>query len=330
MNVTSILSDGYLRPANVSDISRREIEAIEKTRAPSAEFSQEQQVLAQEQRLRNAHGPDARVSTTYRYSVGADGRRYISGAYVSIEASEPDEQNGARAGSGDNRQAGVDENNTGENRAGNNNLSPEEEAVVRELQRAEQEVVAHEAAHQAAGGGLAGAASYSYTQGPDGRHYITGGEVPIQMPVSNDPEQTLRDMAKVQRAALAPGNPSPQDVRVASQAAAKAAGAMQELNSRRISELSGEGEGNSAFSSGPSGLSGIESIRAGLLFERIQFGRVQEEGDAEDFPYNTMNLIEEAYSRNASDQGLWTLRYGFEQTEQMPGMWQEPRLNVAA
>lgn len=46
-------------------------------------------------------------------------------------------------------------------------LTMQQVQQVRELQSIDRNVKAHEAAHQAAGGGLAGAASFSYTRGPD-------------------------------------------------------------------------------------------------------------------------------------------------------------------
>ena len=68
-------------------------------------------------------------------------------------------------------------------------LTQEEKAEVRELQKRDREVRAHEAAHRAAAGGLASGGSYTYTRGPDGRNYAVGGEVSIRMPSTNSPEQ---------------------------------------------------------------------------------------------------------------------------------------------
>nr|MBQ6740709.1 hypothetical protein [Synergistaceae bacterium] len=59
--------------------------------------------------------------------------------------------------------------------------------------------------------------------------YITGGEVPIQMRTGSTPEETLRNMQQVQRAATAPADPSGQDRKVAAKAAAIAAQARQEI-----------------------------------------------------------------------------------------------------
>lgn len=88
---------------------------------------------------------------------------------------------------------------------------------VRELQSIDRNVKAHEAAHQAAGGGLAGAASFSYTRGPDNQMYATA-EVPIRMQKGRTPEETIANARQVVAAAMAPADPSPQDYKVAANA----------------------------------------------------------------------------------------------------------------
>lgn len=112
-------------------------------------------------------------------------------------------------------------------------LSAEEVKELRELKKRDREVRAHEQAHAAAGGQhVRGGPSYSYQRGPDGRQYAIGGEVQIDTsPIAGDPEATLRKMQQVQRAAMAPSEPSTQDRRVASQAAAAAAKARSEIQS---------------------------------------------------------------------------------------------------
>ena len=70
----------------------------------------------------------------------------------------------------------------------------------------------------AAGGGFAGSASYVYAKGPDGKMYVVGGEVPIQAPEGKTPDETIKNMEIVQRAALAPPDPSAQDLAVAAAA----------------------------------------------------------------------------------------------------------------
>ena len=120
-------------------------------------------------------------------------------------------------------------------------LSDEEKIHVRELQARDAEVRAHENAHAAAGGALAGAPSYQYQQGPDGRLYAVGGEVPIQVKEGATPEETLRNAAQVRRAALAPANPSSADQAVAATAASLEMKARAELAEERLEEVENAG-----------------------------------------------------------------------------------------
>jgi hypothetical protein len=71
----------------------------------------------------------------------------------------------------------------------------------------------------AAGAGVVmGGASYQYQRGPDGKMYAVGGEVKIDTSRERDPQDTIRKMQQVKRAALAPAQPSGQDRSVAAQA----------------------------------------------------------------------------------------------------------------
>jgi len=110
-------------------------------------------------------------------------------------------------------------------------LSQEQRAQVEKLKARDREVRAHEAAHQAAAGGLArGGASFSYQVGPDHRRYAVGGEVSIDVSaVPDDPRATLRKAETVRAAALAPARPSGQDHAVAARAAQMAVNAQREL-----------------------------------------------------------------------------------------------------
>ena len=67
----------------------------------------------------------------------------------------------------------------------------------------------------AAGGYAAGGPSYTTTQGPDGRTYAIGGEVPIDMSAERTREATLRKAQTVRAAALAPADPSGADKAIA-------------------------------------------------------------------------------------------------------------------
>ncbi|MBK1972978.1 hypothetical protein JG677_02770 [Campylobacter sp. TTU-622] len=97
-------------------------------------------------------------------------------------------------------------------------LDAKELQQLRELQSTDREVKAHEAAHQAAGGSLAGGASFSYVKGPDNQMYAVSGEVPIRMQKGNTPEETMANARQIASAAMAPADPSPQDYKVAANA----------------------------------------------------------------------------------------------------------------
>lgn len=112
---------------------------------------------------------------------------------------------------------------------------------VRVLQQTEEKVIAHERAHMSAGGQFAGGVSYQYTQGPDGKRYISGGEVPISIRPGRNPAETVRNMQQVRRAALAPADPSPQDLSVASAASLIEMKAAHEISG---SSTAGEGKLN--------------------------------------------------------------------------------------
>lgn len=99
---------------------------------------------------------------------------------------------------------------------GEEELSEEEQQQVQKLKQTDAKVRAHENAHSGAGGNHAGGPSYEYTTGPDGHRYATSGEVQIDVSaVRDNPEATLRKMDTVIRAALAPADPSSQDLAVA-------------------------------------------------------------------------------------------------------------------
>lgn len=116
-------------------------------------------------------------------------------------------------------------------------LSDEELAMVEQMAERDREVRAHEQAHKAVGGQYAGAISYDYEQGPDGKKYAVGGEVQIDISeVDGDPEATIRKMQQVRRAALAPAEPSPQDRQVAAEASQLEADARSELRELRSEE----------------------------------------------------------------------------------------------
>jgi len=109
-------------------------------------------------------------------------------------------------------------------------LSEAEQEEIRKLQQRDAEVRRHEAAHLGAAGPYAlGGASFTYTRGPNGRQYATGGEVSIDVSAASTPEATLRKAEVIRRAAVAPATPSAQDRAVAAQAGQLAAEARREI-----------------------------------------------------------------------------------------------------
>lgn len=109
-------------------------------------------------------------------------------------------------------------------------LSDQELELIQKLAARDREVRDHEQAHANVGGELADAPSYQYEKGPDGKNYAVGGEVPIAIQeVAGDPKATLENARKVQRAALAPAEPSGQDRRVAARAAQLEQQALREI-----------------------------------------------------------------------------------------------------
>jgi hypothetical protein len=102
---------------------------------------------------------------------------------------------------------------------GTKELTQEEKAQIAKLRARDREVRAHEQAHAAVGGGQAGAPSYTYQQGPDGKQYAVGGEVAIKASTSpSNPRAAIQQLQQMARAALAPASPSGQDRAVAAAA----------------------------------------------------------------------------------------------------------------
>lgn len=80
------------------------------------------------------------------------------------------------------------------------------------------DIYAHEKAHQSVGGNLAGGIHID----TDTNGVAYAGHVPIKMPGVNEanPEKSKLDANQVKNAAMAPGDPSPQDYFVAAEAQA--------------------------------------------------------------------------------------------------------------
>lgn len=136
-------------------------------------------------------------------------------------------------------------------------LSEADLKIVSELKARDRVVRAHEMAHMAAGAGIVTrGASFSYQTGPDGQRYAVGGEVGINTSPGRTPEETLAKADQIRAAALAPADPSSQDLRVAAEAAQMAAEARQELAAASGSPESGRvgaAYGGAAAAGAPAG-----------------------------------------------------------------------------
>lgn len=192
-------------------------------------MSAERDVLSRERSLKSS-APGGTSHTAYKYAVAPDGNRYIVGAEVLIitpkDAAEHASSGGAPKNSPLFRKPADTSGSPGTRSHGRRD---ENSDVIKELEQTEREVIAHENAHKAAAGRFGGPVHYSYTTGPDGKRYISGGEVPIHTPATNDPEEALRNARQVMSAALAPGDPSSSDIAAAAGASAIAASARARL-----------------------------------------------------------------------------------------------------
>lgn len=125
-------------------------------------------------------------------------------------------------------------------------LDSSEQQYVRELAAIDASVRAHEAAHIGAGAGVvSGGATFGYTRGPDGKMYATSGEVPISMKEGRTPEETIQNARQIVSAAMAPADPSPQDYKVAANAAQMEAQARSEQAAERTEEIKQQTEDSS-------------------------------------------------------------------------------------
>ncbi|WP_374356565.1 putative metalloprotease CJM1_0395 family protein [Chitinimonas sp.] len=97
--------------------------------------------------------------------------------------------------------------------------SDAQQSAIAKLEARDREVRQHEQAHLAAAGGIAvSGPSYSFEKGPDGKNYAVGGEVQIDVSPGRTPQETLDKAKQIQRAALAPKDPSGPDRAVAAEA----------------------------------------------------------------------------------------------------------------
>ncbi|WP_271273397.1 putative metalloprotease CJM1_0395 family protein [Aliamphritea hakodatensis] len=159
-------------------------------------------------------------------------------------------------------------------------LTALENEQIQQLATRDREVRQHEQAHASAGGAHAGAPSYEYRKGPDGRLYAVSGEVSIDTSaVPNDPQATLEKAEIVLRAALAVSEPSGADRAVAARATALAEQARAELSTQDASGAESAGE-ESVTADGLSGET--DAGRADALKEELSDNQAASEREEDE------------------------------------------------
>jgi len=241
-------------------------------------------------------------------------------------------------------------------------LNQKEKAIISELEKNERRVLAHEAAHVAVGGRFTGSPKYTRVLGPDGKNYITGGEVSITVPSSSNPKETIRNMEQVRAAALAPMDPSSQDVNVAAAAANAQAQAAAELAAHHAEWGTSPQPSHDNFDITdriPAELPMVKKYRSSVNNEEpdgalLSINRIREEAlsevktptasinlsEYESLNYNSrlapednlynMRQARRVYYLTSSPKGLWTIDNGFEKTPSSPALIYAQTLNLAA
>ena len=101
------------------------------------------------------------------------------------------------------------------------NPTDEEKRSIQELKKRDSDVRSHEARHMKNHDVIPiGGPQYTYTIGPDGKPYATGGKVAITTGVTSNPDVALRKARAMRDSALSSGDASPQDLGAAESAKA--------------------------------------------------------------------------------------------------------------
>ncbi|WP_339720531.1 putative metalloprotease CJM1_0395 family protein [uncultured Paraglaciecola sp.] len=173
-----------------------------------------------------------------------------------------------------------------------------------ELKQRDAEVRAHEQAHASLGGQYAHPPQYEYERGPDGKRYAVEGEVSIDISKASTPEETIRKAQQVRAAALAPAEPSAQDLRVATEASKMALEARTEIATERAKEAqeaynqaipevqNGETKQNTVIGEVPSLEDIVDEIDVGIPTRSLDIGQLEAEqkpSDESDFDLEVVN-----------------------------------------
>lgn len=119
-------------------------------------------------------------------------------------------------------------------------LTLKEKLDIKSLQQMERNIQQHENEHMRVARDLAvGSPSFRYIKGPDGNMYADEGEVEINASFDSNakPEETIEKAMKIERAALAPSDPSPKDIQTAMRARIISYRAKRKLQREQINEM---------------------------------------------------------------------------------------------
>ncbi len=131
------------------------------------------------------------------------------------------------------------ENKINPNRLNSKELNTQPDESLDKLKARDRQVRAHEAAHRQAGGRfIRGKTGFKTEKGSDGREYAVAGDVKMDTSgVPGDSKATLAKALLIERAALAPADPSTKDRGVAAKAARMAAIARAEISKQRAEKM---------------------------------------------------------------------------------------------
>lgn len=175
------------------------------------------------------------VSSTYDYSIYAQRQALLAEARqkTTVSSSAPADSTSSVSASKTEKDKKSDSTSTEKTtfKVGSpvKELPEEVQKEVEKLKARDLEVKQHEQAHQRVGAGITGQAEYSYKAGPDGKQYAVGGSVSIDMSEEATPEATISKAGLIRRTALAPKDPSSQDLKVAQEASQMETEARAEL-----------------------------------------------------------------------------------------------------
>lgn len=264
MNIVSNYPQVPLSPVNPATQTVRQenlVKDVIKQPTQTEQFPREPGIAKEHEAQRNqTKEPRQRYTGTETSQTYSETRLSSEGEPLEAISDEEGRQNQDDGGQNASSQDNSSESNGDEDSARQQEQEEQQEAVekqeISELQSQDREVRAHEQAHSAVGGQYAGAPKFDYETGPDSRQYAVSGEVRIDIsPVPGDPKATIQKMRQVRAAALAPADPSAQDLKVAAEANRMIAEAQGQL-------LAGE-EGESRYPGGSRTLGGLEGTPGG-------------------------------------------------------------------